>query len=473
MGFSKAGADIVRYSCGDRHAVWEWCRLKVKETELITLEEALASTRAQSVDRFTKHVNPVEARLFRLLDSDKRYKKAEGIRISDDRGEEYLDFTAGYGSLCLGHNPAEVLTAVNQAADLPTVSSFFLGTNPLVGALAEDLQRLLPGQPEVACFGNGGAEAVEMALKTARSFTGKKRLIYADGSYHGQTFGTLSISGQAYKRHFEPLLPNCENVPFGDLQALESKLSQGDVAAFIVEPVQAEGGCNIPQKGYLPGAKELCNKYGALLILDEIQTGFGRTGKMFAAEHDLARPDIFVLSKALGAGVMPISASVTSSEIWREAYSKENIWESLISTFGGNPRACAAAIKTIEILVRDSLVAHAREMGEYALRRLRDLKARHKTINEVRGIGLLLGIEFSSENISNFILSRMLNKHRVIMGNFDHRQDMLRLQPPLIVQKEEIDHVLEALDEACGKSSIGLALGAGKTAIGRALRPPK
>jgi putrescine aminotransferase len=168
-----------------------------------------------------------------------------------------------------------------------------------------------------------------------------------------------------------------------------------------------------------------------------------------------------------------MSASATSLEIWKKAYGKEDSCESLISTFRGNPKACAAALKAIEILVRDGLVEHARKMGEYALQRLQDLKTRHKNIKEVRGIGLLLGIEFSSENTSNFILSRMLNKHHIILGNFDHRQDMLRLQPPLIVQKEEIDRAIEALDEACGKSSVGLALGAGRTAIGRTLLPLK
>jgi len=447
--------------------------LKIKEAELITLEEALASTRRQMVDRFSKHVSPIEARIFKLLNADKRYVKAEGIRIFDEHGEEYLDFTAGYGALSLGHNPPEVLDAVQKAATLPTVLSFSVGTHPLVGALAENLHRLFPGHPDISCFGSGGAEAVEIALKTARASTGKKRLVYADGSFHGLSFGSLSVTGRTYRCYFEPLLPNCENVPFGDLQALESKLRQGDVAAFIVEPVQAEGGCNIPPKGYLPGAQELCNKYGALLVLDEIQTGFGRTGRMFAAEHEGVKPDIIVVGKALSAGVLPMSASVTSFEIWKKAYGKEDSWDSLISTFRGNPKVCAAALKAIEILVRDGLVEHARKMGEYALQRLQELKTRHNNVKVVRGVGLLLGVEFPNENTSSFILSRMLNKHRVILGKFDHRPDMLRLQPPLIVQKEEIDRAIEALDEACGKSSIGLALGAGMTALGRTLRPPK
>ena len=447
--------------------------MKISNAELITLEEALTSTRRQMSDRFFKYVSPIEAKIFSLLNADKRYVKAEGIRIFDEKNDEYLDFTAGYGTLCLGHNPPELLNAVHKAATLPTVLSFYVGMHPLIGALAENLHNLLPGHPDISCFGNGGVEAVEIALKTARVSSGKKKFIFADGSFHGVSFGGLSVTGRTYRHYFEPLLPDCENVPFDDLQALESKLKQRDVAAFIVEPIQAEGGCNIPSKGYLPGVQELCNKYDTLLIFDEIQTGFGRTGRMFAAEHDSVEPDIFVVGKALSGGMLPLSASVTGLDVWNKAYSKDEAWDALISTFRGNPKSCAAALKTIEILVRDGLINHAKELGDYTLQKLQEMKRRHKNIKEVRGIGLLLGIEFSSENITNFILSRMLNKHHIILGKFDYRSDMLRLQPPLIVQKEEIDRVIEALDEACGKNSIGLALGARRIALGRKLRPPK
>jgi putrescine aminotransferase len=443
--------------------------LKIGDIELVTLEEAMASTRRQVVERFSRHVSPAEARIFKLLDSDKRYVKAEGIRVFDERGEEYLDFTACYGALCLGHNPPDVLEAVQKAASLPTVASFFLGANPLAGALAENLHTILPGHPDISSFGSGGAEAVEIALKTARASTGKKRLIYAEGSYHGLSLGSLSVSAGTYKKYFEPLLPNCEIVPFGDLQALETKLREGDVAAFIVEPVQAEAGCRVPPKGYLSGVRELCDRYSTLLILDEIQTGFGRTGKMFAAEHDGVKPDIVVISKALSAGVMPISASATSSEIWNKAYATGDRMSSLISTYRGNPKSCAAALKTIEILVRDGLAEHARKMGEYALQRLQDLKTRHKYVKEVRGLGLLLAIEFPDDKISGYVLSRMLNRNHIILGTCDHRPDVLHFNPPLNVQEEQIDRAIEALDETCSKSSVGLALGAGMTALERAV----
>lgn len=443
--------------------------LKIGDFELVTLEEALASTRHQMVERFSKHVNPELAKSYRLGDWDKRWVKAEGIRVFDDQGAEYLDFVAGYGALSLGHNPEEVLKAAQQASVLPMLVS----THPLVGALAENLHKILPGHPDVLSFGSGGAEAVEIALKTARAATGRRRFIHCDWSYHGLTFGSLSIGGvEKFSRYFGPLLPHCDNVPFGDLEALEAKLREGNVAAFIVEPVQAEGGCNLPPKGYLTGAQQLCNKYGALLILDEIQTGFGRTGTMFAAEHEGVKPNIVAVSKALTAGVIPMSASATSAKIWDKAYGAEDRCDLMNSTFGGNPAACAAALKALEILYRDGLVEHARQMGEYALQRLQDLKARHKAIKEVRGLGLMLGIEFTTASASSFIISRMLNKHRIHIIWYEHRPEVLRFEPPLNVQKEEIDRAIEALDETCGKSTVGLAIGAGMTALGRMLRPP-
>jgi len=443
--------------------------LKIEDAKLVTVEEALASTRHQMVERFSKHVNPVLAKVLRLGDWDKRWVKAEGIRVFDDQGAEYLDFVAGFGALSLGHNPTEVLRTLQQASILPML----VGTHPLVGALAENLNRILPSRPDILSFGSGGAEAVEIALKTARAATGKRRFIHCDWSYHGLTFGSLSVGGvEKFGRYFGPLLPHCDRVPFGDLQALEAKLKEGDVAAFIVEPVQAEGGCNVPPKGYLASAQELCNRYGALLILDEIQTGFGRTGRMFAAEHEGVKPDIVTIGKALSAGVIPISASATSANIWDRAYGAEDRCDLMNSTFGGNPIACAAALKALEILVRDGLVEHARQMGEYALQRLQDLKARHKAIRDVRGLGLILGIEFTDAKTSSFILGRMLNKHRIHLSGYDHKPEVIRFEPPLNVQKEEIDRGIEALDETCGKGTVGLAIGAGITAMGRMLRPP-
>jgi len=443
--------------------------LKIRDVEFVTLEEAMASSRHQMIERFSKHVNPEEARIFRSGDWDKRWLKAEGIRVFDDQGVEYLDFLGGYGALSLGHNPKEVLEAAQQAAILPLL----VGTHPLVGALAENLHKMLPGHPDVLSFGSGGAEAVENALKTARAATGKKKFICCDGSWHGVSYGSLSVGGtEKFNRYFGPLLPHCESVAYGDLQTLETKLKEGNVAAFIVEPVQGEGGIRCPPKGYLVGVEELCRRYEALLILDEIQTGFGRTGRMFAAEHEDVKPDIITLGKALTAGVVPMSASATSANIWEKAWGAEDRFDLISSTYGGNPIACGAALKAVQILIRDGLVEHTREMGEYALRKLQDLKTRHKVIREVRGLGLMLGIEFTNADAGKFAMVRMMNRHHIHLAWCGHRPEVLRFEPPLNVKTEEIDRAIEALDETCGKSILSLGAGALATALRRRLIAP-
>jgi putrescine aminotransferase len=443
--------------------------LKIRDVEFVTLEEALTSSRHQMIEWFSKHVNPQEARTFRLGDWDKRWVKAEGIRVFDDQGVEYLDFLGGYGALSLGHHPKEVLEAAQQAAIFPLL----VGTHPLVGALAQDLHKILPGHPDVLSFGSGGGEAVEIALKTARAATGKKKFIHCDLSFHGMSYGSLSVCGSdTFNRYVRPLLPLCEQVPYGDLQALEAKLRGGDVAAFIVEPVQGEGGMRCPPRGYLAGAEELCRKYEALLILDEIQTGFGRTGKMFAAEHEDVKPDIITLGKALTAGVAPMSASATRAEIWEKAFGAEDRFELSVSTYGGNPIACGAALKAVEVLIRDGLVENASEMGEYALENLQKLKVSHKVVRDVHGLGLMLGIEFSDATIASYILSRMMNKHHIHLASCGHRREILRFEPSLNVKRGEIDRAIEALDETCGESKLGLTAGALGTALRRRVTPP-
>lgn len=447
---------------------------------LITLEEALQSTRRECCDRFRKHVNPEEARLLRLVNIDKRYTKAEGVILYDDEGNTLLDFTAGYGALNLGHNPPEVLEAVRNASSLPAV--LLAGYNPLMGALASNLSMLLPGELGVSSFGSGGAEAVEIALKTARASTGRKRFISCNNGYHGLSFGALSVSGSAkYCEALGPLMEKCDAIPFGDLDALEDKLKREDVAAFVVEPVQGEGGAVVPPKGYLKAAEEACHKHGTLLILDEIQTGLGRTGELFAMEHEGVVPDIVTLSKSLGSGVVPISVSVTTEEIWRKAYGSRDRFDLAISTFGGNPRACAAALKTIEVMLRDRLWERAADLGEYARKRLDRFSSDLKHVKSVRGQGLLLGVELDppkvpganmDENLGAMIISRLANNYGILTAYYDLAPTVLRFEPPLTATKEQIDKALDAFDAVLGKGTMGLTLGFMKSVIGRAVRPP-
>lgn len=448
---------------------------------IITLEEALKSTRRNSIELFKKHVNPEEAGLLKLADIDKRYVRADGIYLYGDEGRTYLDFSAGFGALNLGHNPPEVLEAVRKAASLPSI--LLAGHNPLAGALAANLSELLPGDLTMTAFGNGGAEAVELALKTARAYSHRKRLISCHNAYHGLTFGALSVGGATrYRKVFGPLLEHCEAIPFGDLGSLEQKLRGGDVAAFIVEPVQGEGGAIVPPRGYLKGAEKLCNKYGALFILDEIQTGFGRTGKLFALEYDGVEPDIVVLSKSLGAGVIPISVSVTTEKIWKKAFGARDRFDMVISTFGGNPAACAAALKTIEVTLRDDLPGRAAEMGRYSKEKLELLKSKHSLIKEIRGEGLMLGIELNPpllarvilrENLAPMAISRLLNKHGILTSYYDLAPAVLRFEPPLTVTEDQIDKAVDALDATLSMGTLGISIAFGESMLSRMIRPPR
>jgi putrescine aminotransferase len=444
------------------------------QPRVITLGEALSRPVNEAFPAFARHVNPIGAKLLRLGNFDKLYTRAEGLYLYDNVGRRYMDFTAGFGALNLGHNPAEVLEAVHKAQSLPAV--LLMGFSSLMGALAEALASILPGELSVTCFGNGGAEAVELALKTARAATGRTRFVSCDNAYHGLSFGAMSVSGSMrYRTIFGPLVEHCETVPFGDVAALQQHLANNDVAAFIVEPVQGEGGAMVPPQGYLKTAAKICQAHGTLLIVDEIQTGFGRTGRLFATEHDGAVPDMVLLSKSLGAGVVPISVCCTTEEIWDRAYGRHDRFDLVISTFGGNAAACAAGLKSIEIILRDDLAGQAAALGEYAYTRLHELANKHETVKAIHGKGLLLGIELTppisgatmDENYALMVASCLLNDYGVLTTYFDLAPKTLRFEPPLIVTKQEIDYAIDAFDRVLSFGIGSLALSVGKSAIGR------
>jgi putrescine aminotransferase len=271
---------------------------------IVTLEEALGLQRKQSVALYREHVNPDLCSQFSIVGLDRRFVRALGVSVFDDHGNEYLDFLGGYGALSFGHNHPEIVAAVRAVEELPNL--FQISVGALVGPLGSSLAAIEPGLLNKSFFCNSGAEAVEGALKLARISSGRTHLVYADNSFHGKSMGALSVTGRSkYQVPFRPLVPDCHVVPFGDLDALEEALRTWECAAFIVEPVQGEAGVIVPPDGYMKAAEELCHAHGALLIADEIQTGFGRTGATFAVDFDDAKPDIMATAKALGGGVMP------------------------------------------------------------------------------------------------------------------------------------------------------------------------
>ncbi len=406
-----------------------------------------------------------------LVDFDKDFVKAQGMFVWDKDGRKYLDFWGGYGSLNMGHNHPEILEAINKVNDRPGAVLQKSGFSPILGTLAENLAAITPGDLQVTFPCNSGAEAVEGALKIARAATGRQKIVYCHNSFHGKTLGALSVTGkEKYQRPFQPLIPACDHVLFGHIHPLEQKLRTGDVAAFIVEPIQGEGGVHVPPSGYLKQVEELCHKYGAYLIVDEVQTGFGRTGMFFACEYEDVRPDIITMAKSLGGGIMPMGAFITTEKIWKKAYGgiEKCLWHT--STLGGSAQACAAAIAAINIIYDEDLMAEVREKGDYFLSKLDELKNRHKMIKEVRGRGLMIGVEFyepapgwlsklsgglvnrlSKQYFVSMLAGILVNKYGILTAYSLNDLNTMRLQPPLMVTYDEIDEAVKALDSLCSE----------------------
>lgn len=437
---------------------------------LLGLKGALSLDRSETGDLFAKYVNPGLKMLLTAVGFDRKFVRADGVSVYDDSGKRYLDFLGGYGSLPFGHNPKDILEAVDKVNDSPNFLQ--AQTSPFQAALAHDLAQITPGDLEISFFSNSGTEAVESALKLARGAAGEGAFVHCTGAFHGKTLGSLSVGGrEKYKKPFQPLLSNTVEIPFGDPDALEKVLKERKVAAFIVEPIQGEGGVMVYPDGYLKKVRELTEKYGALLILDEVQTGLGRTGRMFACEHEDIAPDILCLAKALGGGVAPIGATVATKKVWEKAYGGLSRAVLHTSTFGGGARACAAALASIQKIVDEDLPERAAELGEYFLSSLRALQAKYGGVQQVRGKGLLIGVEFekpvnnildtltagtlgkvAEEYYASLVVGELLKKHQIITAYTLNNPNVMRLEPPLVVQKSEIDYVLNAMEDVLSHS---------------------
>lgn len=404
--------------------------------------------RKEVVEKYRKYVNPSLARLFKITGCDLVEYKSRGIYITDIKGRKFIDCLGGYGVFNVGHSHPKVLQAVREQLRKIPLSSKILLNKPLAD-LSEILAEITPGDLQYSFFANSGTEAVEGAIKLAKLYNKRKKIISCINSFHGKTLGSLSASGrEIYKKPFEPLLPNFIQIPFADIKAMEEEIDE-ETSAVIVEPIQGEGGIVIPQPGYLSELKKICEKKGTLLILDEVQTGLGRCGKMFACEHDKVVPDILCLAKALGGGVMPAGAFVSSEKIWKVMLPNPLIHT---STFGGNPLACAAAIAGIKVIKEEGLVENSKELGSYFLKCLNELKEEYpEVIYDVRGRGLLIGVELKKEGLGGVILPEMIKRNILIAYTLNNPK-VIRFEPPLIIKKEEIDLVLSAFRESLTKA---------------------
>ena len=365
--------------------------------------------------------------------------KGSGVKVWDVNGKEYLDFVAGIAVCNLGHSHPQVIAVVKEQLENLTHVSNLYYTEPQA-----QLARLLVENSfaDKVFFCNSGAEANEAAIKLARKYAhenmgpDKFELITMKDSFHGRTMATITATGQEkFQFGFTPLLEGFTYVPFNDLQALEARISN-KTCGIMVEPIQGEGGVNIPDDNYLAEVREICDRHGILLIVDEVQTGMGRTGKLFAYEHSGIKPDIMTLAKALGNG-FPIGAMLATNKI-----AKAFVPGNHASTFGGSPLAMAAANATVKTMLQEGILEHCREMGDYFLLQLKNLQQKHKIIKEVRGKGLMLAAQLNIE--SGDIVNECLQRGLLINSA---GSKTLRFVPPLIITTQDIDQAVKVLDE--------------------------
>lgn len=393
---------------------------------------------------YERHVNPGLAGLLRFTGLDVVEDHAEGMYVWDTQGKRYLDFLGLYGTLNLGHRHPRVVEAVKRQLDRMPMSVRVMISEP-TARLAARLAEITPGDLSMTFFGNSGAEAVEAAFKLARMHTGKPEIVTTEKGFHGKTMGALSLTPKPeYQEPVAPLVPGVKVVPFGDADAVAAAIGP-DTAAVIVEPIQGEGGINLPPEGYLRELRRITAERGVLLIFDEVQTGMGRTGRLWASEWEGVAPDLLTSAKALGGGVMPIGAVVGRAELF-EPFLENPLVHS--STFGGNPLAAAAALAAIEVTLEEDLPARALAMGERLMQGLGELAARFpELIAEVRGKGLLVGLEFTDADIGAIAISELAARGVLTAFGLNNPK-VVRLEPPLIVEEVHIQEALEALEQS-------------------------
>ena len=375
--------------------------------------------------------------------------EGQGSLLYDISGRRYIDCLGGFGIYNAGIRHPKIVAAVRDQLERMPLSSQEL-LDPLRGALAELLGEIAPGDLQYSFFINNGTDAVEGAYKLARLYTGRTNFISSIRGFHGKSCGSLSLMGKwEYREPFLPLLPGVQFVEFGDAEAVEDELYKADatgkgVAAVIMEPIQGEAGAIVPPDDFWPRIRKACDEYGALLIADEVQTGMGRTGKMFGVEHWNTVPDILCLGKALGGGVMPLSAFVSTPKIWSVLEKNPFIHT---STFGGNPLACAAGIAAIHVTLEEDLVGQAHKKGRYLLGELVALQMRYdRVLRKAQGKGLLLGLEFENTEIGYKVVANLFKRGVLVAGTLTNSR-VVRIEPALNIADALIDEVLDILEE--------------------------
>jgi acetylornithine/succinyldiaminopimelate/putrescine aminotransferase len=448
----------------------------------------LAERGAERYQLHSDYLNHQLPRMLHTIGFDKVYERAQGAYFYDAEGNDYLDMLAGFGIFALGRHHPVVRQALHQVMDLELADLTRFDCQPLPGLLAEKLLSYAPHLDRVF-FGNSGTEAVETALKFARYATGKRRVLYADHAFHGLTTGSLSVNGEeGFRKGFAPLLPDTA-LELGDLAALERELKKGDVAALIVEPIQGKGVHATPP-GYLKAAQDLLHRHKALLIADEVQTGIGRTGDFFAYQHEAGvEPDLVCVAKALSGGYVPVGATLGKQWIFEKVYSSMDRVLVHSASFGSNAQAMTAGLATLHVMEDEQVVANARRVGDLFRERLAELKPKYEMLADVRGRGLMIGIEFGRPQslklrtgwmalqaarkglFAQMVVVPLMQRHRILTQVSGDYLEVIKLIPPLTITETEVDRFVAAFSEIMDEahSGTGLMRDFGKTLIKQAV----
>ncbi|MFE5754023.1 aspartate aminotransferase family protein [Streptomyces massasporeus] len=451
------------------------------------LGKLLAERGAERYELHTRYLNHQLPRMLHTIGFDKAYERAEGAYFYDADGNDYLDMLAGFGVMGLGRHHPVVRKAVHDVLDAGLADLTRFDCQPLPGLLAEKLLAHSPHLDRVF-FGNSGTEAVEGALKFARFVTGRPRILYCAHAFHGLTTGSLSVNGESgFRDGFAPLLPDTA-VPLGDLDALERELRKGDVAALIVEPIQGKGVLTGPP-GWLRAAQELLHRHKALLIADEVQTGLGRTGDFYAYQHeDGVEPDLVCVAKALSGGYVPVGATIGKDWIFKKVYSSMDRVLVHSASFGSNAQAMAAGLAVLAVMENEQIVANVRATGERLRSRLAALTDRYEMLAEVRGRGLMIGIEFGRPKslklrsrwamlqaarkglFAQMVVVPLLQRHRILTQVSGDHMEVIKLIPPLIIGEREVDRFVDAFTAVMDDAhNGGLVWDFGKTLVKQAV----
>jgi ornithine--oxo-acid transaminase len=462
--------------------------MTVNTSATIDIAQLFESHEAERFNLHSRHLNEQMVRVLRTIGYDVGFSKGSGQYLYDRKGDRYLDLLSGFGVFAIGRNHPAIRAALKSALDADLPNLVQMDVSALAGILAQRLLAQVTHLDKVF-FANSGAESVEAAMKFARAATGRSGIAYCSHAFHGLTYGALSLNGDdVFRRGFEPLIPDSVCVPFNDLAALEKVLSTRRMAAFVVEPIQGKG-VILPDDDYLRGVQDLCRRYETLFVADEIQTGIGRTGKFLAGEHWGIEPDMVLLAKALSGGHVPVGAVLLRKWIFDKVFDRMDRAVVHGSTFSKNDLAMAAGIATLEVLQAERVTENAARMGERLVRELSALTASYELLKNVRGKGLMLGVEFGAPTSSlklkaswsmleaaskglfcQLIAIPLFKQHKILTQVAGHGSHTIKLLPALTITDADCDWIVRAFDEVIADShKAGAVWSLGKTLVGHAM----